>query len=93
VANAHITKARRVCWAVSMKISSGCCKQELGDFLHFRSRYLSGTHSLGFTAPAWSRTAGCEPYCSKYDYQMSHSSLRVLTAWVGYCFLANLAAD
>jgi hypothetical protein len=57
VANAHITKARRVCWAVSMKISSGCCKQELGDFLHFTEQ-----------VPEWNPQPGIhrsclEPYC------------------------------
>lgn len=31
VPNAHITKAHRIWWAVGMKISSGCCKQELYD--------------------------------------------------------------
>ena len=28
---AHITKANRIWWAVSMKIGGGCCKQELYD--------------------------------------------------------------
>jgi len=32
VANAHITKAHKIWWAVGTKISSGCCKQELYDW-------------------------------------------------------------
>jgi hypothetical protein len=34
VSNAHITKADRIWWAVGMKISSGCGKQKLYDWIY-----------------------------------------------------------
>jgi hypothetical protein len=34
VPNAHLTKADWIWWAVGTKISSGCCKQELYDWIY-----------------------------------------------------------
>ena len=59
VADAHITKADRIWWAVGLKISSGCCKQES------YGRISRGTHCLGFTARDLSRAAGCETECGR----------------------------
>ena len=82
VPNAHITKADRIWWAVGMKISSGCCNQELYDWIHgrflqFRSRDLRGTHRLRFPARDWSSAAGCENECGKQDCEISHGQFGV----------------
>jgi len=70
VPNAHNTKANRIWWAVGMKISSGCGKQELYDridcrVLQFSRKYLRGSYCMGFTARDGSRAAGCETYRRK----------------------------
>ena len=51
MANADITKADRIWWAVGMKIRSSCGKQKFYDY---------GTHRLRFTARAWSVAAAGE---------------------------------
>lgn len=72
VPKAHITKADRIWWAVGMKISSGCCKQEF----QFRSKVLSGTPRHGVTARGRSRVAGCEAERDDEQEEMLHGSWR-----------------